>query len=88
MDPTATRALGAPVRLADYRPPAWLVDSVTLTIALDFNETSVHAILAVRRNPAVPSEPLRLDGAGLPPTACGSTVAASIRAPMPSTSAR
>jgi len=65
VDPKATRALGPPVRLADYRPPAWLVDSVTLTIALDFDETSVHAVLAVRRNPAGPPGPLVLDGAGL-----------------------
>ncbi|MBL8379772.1 MAG: aminopeptidase N [Burkholderiales bacterium] len=57
--------MGPPVRLADYRPPAWLVDSVTLTIALDFDETSVHAVLAVRRNPAGPPGPLVLDGAGL-----------------------
>jgi len=61
----ATRALGPPVRLADYRPPAWLVESVTLTLELDFHETSVHAVLAVRRNPAVAPEPLRLDGVGL-----------------------
>ncbi len=65
MDAKATRALGPPVRLADYRPPAWLVDSVTLTLELDFHETAVHAVLALRRNPASPPEPVRLDGAGL-----------------------
>ncbi len=55
----------AAVRLADYRPPAWLVDEVELHVDLDFAETRVRARLALRRNPANPSPRLRLDGEGL-----------------------
>ena len=54
-----------PVRLADYRPPAWLVDDVELEIDLDFVETRVRARLSLRRNPENPSPRLRLDGEGL-----------------------
>ena len=39
-----------PIRLADYRPPAFLVDEVHLTFDLKANETRVKATLAVRRN--------------------------------------
>ncbi|MDE2006302.1 MAG: aminopeptidase N [Rhodospirillales bacterium] len=53
-------------RLADYRPPAFLVDSVALGIALDPHATIVRSRLALRRNPAGPGGPLRLDGAGQP----------------------
>jgi len=42
---------GQTVRLADYRPPNWLMDEVRLTLDLDPNETHVTARLAVRRNP-------------------------------------
>jgi aminopeptidase N len=52
-----------PVRRQDYRPPAWLVDSVGLHFDLDPGATRVRAELAIRRNPAVVEVvPLRLDG--------------------------
>ncbi|HJU17662.1 MAG TPA: aminopeptidase N [Stellaceae bacterium] len=56
-----------PVRLADYRPPDFLVDTVDLAFALADADTRVTARLAVRRNPRAgdPGAPLRLDGAGL-----------------------
>ncbi len=54
------------VRREDYRPPAFLVDSVALTFELDPTATRVRSILALRRNPAAndPQAPLRLDGDG------------------------
>ena len=53
-------------RLADYRPPGFLVDTADLTFELDEAETRVASRLAVRRNPAAdPGEPLRLDGVAL-----------------------
>jgi len=52
------------VRLADYAPPAYLVDTVDLTFDLDEAATKVTARLALRRNPASTDRtaPLRLDG--------------------------
>ncbi len=38
-------------RLADYRPPAWLIDTVDLAFDLDEAATSVRSRLSVRRNP-------------------------------------
>lgn len=52
----------APVRLADYRPPAWRVDSVELILDLDIEATVVHARLHLQREC---DQPLRLDGEGL-----------------------
>lgn len=55
-----------PVRLLDYRPPAWLVDKVDLDIALDPSATKVRAALTLRPNPAADQPaPLVLDGDGL-----------------------
>ncbi len=51
------------VRLADYRPPDWLVETVDLDVLLDRNATRVRATLTLRPNfdgPAV--APLVLDG--------------------------
>ena len=48
-----------PVRLQDYRPPDWLIDTVNLDIALDRNATRVRAKLAVRPNPAAASPAAR-----------------------------
>jgi aminopeptidase N len=65
MNDAANATQGKPreVRLADYKPPAWLVDTVDLTFDLDEAGTRVTAHLAVRRNPnARGSDPLRLDG--------------------------
>jgi aminopeptidase N len=55
-----------PVRLADYRPPEWLVETVELDIALDPKTTRVRATLLLRPNGngAVPA-PLMLDGEAL-----------------------
>ncbi len=55
------------MRLADYRPPAFLVDTVDLTFELGEAETRVKSRLAVRRNPAAadPAAPLELDGDAL-----------------------
>ena len=48
----------------DYRPSAWLVDSVDLRFELDPADTRVTARLSLRRNPDVASvsEPLALHG--------------------------
>ncbi len=43
---------GQPIRLADYRPPDYLIDSVELDISLERHATRVVSILAVRPNPA------------------------------------
>jgi aminopeptidase N len=54
-------------RLADYRPPAFLVDTVDLIFDLDPAATRVRATIAFRRNPAHgdPAAPLVLDGEDL-----------------------
>ena len=49
------------VRLADYRPPAWLVDDVALTFRLEPRATRVTSRIAFRPNPDAPS-PFALDG--------------------------
>jgi aminopeptidase N len=56
-----------PVRLADYRPPDFLVDTVDLSFDLADADTRVKARLALRRNPQAGDgrAPLRLDGEGL-----------------------
>jgi len=53
-----------PVRLSEYRPPAYLIDEVWLDFALDPSATRVKARLTVRRN-GDHAEPLVLDGEGL-----------------------
>jgi aminopeptidase N len=55
------------IRLADYRPPEFLVDRVDLHFRLTPQRTRVRARLAMRRNPAAahPQAALRLDGEGL-----------------------
>jgi aminopeptidase N len=52
-----------PVRLKDYRPPDWLVDTVELDVSLDPTATRVRATLALRPNGGggAPA-PLVLDG--------------------------
>jgi aminopeptidase N len=56
-----------PVRLADYRPPEFLIDTVDLVFELGDTETRVKSRLALRRNPASTegAAPLRLDGDAL-----------------------
>jgi aminopeptidase N len=55
-----------PVRLEDYRPLDWLIDTVDLDVSLHPDATRVRSRLLVRPNPrsAAPA-PLRLDGDGL-----------------------
>ena len=50
-----------PIRLADYRPPAFLVEEAQLTFLLHPTATRVKAKLAVRRN-GDHAAPLRLNG--------------------------
>ncbi len=51
------------IRLEDYRPSDWLIDTVDLDIALDARKTRVRALLGLRPNPAGrPGAPLVLDG--------------------------
>ena len=47
------------VRRADYRPPAFLIDTVALDFDLDPTATTVRSRLAVRRNPAHGNTPPR-----------------------------
>src|SRR5215467_11585572 len=52
-----------PVRLADYRPPDWLVETVDLHVSLDPTHTIVRAQLKLKPNPeASAPAPLVLDG--------------------------
>jgi aminopeptidase N len=55
-----------PIRLSDYRPPAFLVDEVHLTFDLEPNTTTVRARLAIRRN-GEHAEPLMFNGERLKP---------------------
>ncbi|OFW99612.1 MAG: aminopeptidase N [Alphaproteobacteria bacterium RIFCSPHIGHO2_12_FULL_63_12] len=64
--PDAEAAPPKSIRLADYRPPAYLVDHVDLSFALDPERTIVKSRLAIRRAAGVEaSAPLILDGEGL-----------------------
>ena len=54
-----------PVRLKDYRPPDWLVETVAFDFLLHPTQTKVRATLALKPNPAAVSAPLVLDGDGL-----------------------
>jgi aminopeptidase N len=52
-----------PIRLADYRPPDWLVETVDLDVALDPTRTRVRARLRLKPNPqAAAPAPVVLDG--------------------------
>ena len=52
-----------PIRLADYRPPDYLIETVELDILLHPTATRVRATLALRPNPkGQPGAPLHLDG--------------------------
>ena len=57
----------APVRLDEYRPPAFLVDEVELDFTLEPRATRVRARLTLRRNTDDPSQPLFLNGERLKP---------------------
>src|SRR3569623_328802 len=47
---------------ADYRPPAYWIDSVELTFALDPAKTRLLNRMKMRRNSQVERQPLQLDG--------------------------
>src|SRR6201997_4080866 len=53
-----------PVRLADYQPPAFLIDTVDLVFELGGTDTRVKSRLRIRRNPQSSGlkAPLHLDG--------------------------
>ncbi len=52
-----------PVRLADYRPPDWLVETVALDVSLDPTRTRVRARLTLKPNPqAAAAAAVVLDG--------------------------
>src|SRR3990167_7950378 len=55
-----------PIKLSDYRPPAFLVDEVHLTFLLEPNTTRVKARLSVRRN-GEHAEPRAFNGGRLKP---------------------
>ncbi len=56
-----------PVRLADYQPPAYLIDTVDLVFELGTEDTRVKSRLCIRRNPGVAERgaALNLDGEAL-----------------------
>ncbi len=54
-----------PVRLADYRPPSWLVESVHLTFVLDPEATRIKSRIAFVPNSEAGDQTFRLDGEGL-----------------------
>ncbi len=54
-----------PVRLENYQPPHWLVDTVELDVALERTATRVRATLHLRPNPKASAAPLVLDGEDL-----------------------
>ncbi|HEX4552430.1 MAG TPA: aminopeptidase N, partial [Xanthobacteraceae bacterium] len=55
-----------PVRLSEYRPPDWLVETVHLDVKLHPTQTPVRATMNFKPNPAAGAPaPLVLDGDGL-----------------------
>ena len=51
-----------PVRLQDYRPPDWLIETVDLDVSLHPTATTVRAKLKIKPNSAGTPAPLVLDG--------------------------
>ena len=51
-----------PIRLQDYRPPDWLIETVDLDVSLDPTATTVRAKLKLKPNSAGTPAPLVLDG--------------------------
>jgi aminopeptidase N len=62
--PAPDQAVQTRKRLAEYRPPDWLVPDIRLRFELAADRTLVHAQFTVRRNGAH-TRPLVLDGDGL-----------------------
>jgi len=54
-----------PIRLQDYRPPDWLIETVHLDVSLHPTATIVHAKLKLKPNSAGTPAPLVLDGEDL-----------------------
>src|SRR5665213_451520 len=54
-----------PIRLKDYRPPDWLVETVDLDFSLHPTQTKVRATLRLRPNPETAAAPLVFDGDGV-----------------------
>ena len=54
--------IAQPIRLKDYRPPDWLVETVSLDVSLHPTATRVRATLHLRPSPKAASIPLILDG--------------------------
>ena len=57
--------IAQPIRLTDYRPPDWLVETVHLDVALHPTQSRVRATISFKPNPATPAAPLVLDGDGI-----------------------
>jgi len=57
--------LAQPIRLKDYRPPDWLVETVSLDFSLHPTATRVRATLVLKPSPKATSAPLILEGDGL-----------------------
>ncbi|HEY5216580.1 MAG TPA: aminopeptidase N, partial [Pseudolabrys sp.] len=57
--------IAQPIRLKDYRPPDWLVETVALDVSLHPTQSKVRATLALKPNPQTATAPLVLDGDGL-----------------------
>src|SRR6476620_2222308 len=55
-----------PIRLTDYRPPDWLIESVDLDVSLAPTATRAHAKLKIQTNSARAPASLALDGKPLP----------------------
>jgi aminopeptidase N len=53
------------IRLKDYRPPDWLVETVSLDVTLHPTAARIRATLALKPNPRSASAPLILNGDGL-----------------------
>jgi aminopeptidase N len=51
-----------PVRLKDYRPPDWLIETVALDVSLDATATTVRSKLTIKPNMDGTPAPLVLDG--------------------------
>ena len=65
-DAISTDTAPREIRLADYAPPPFLIDTVDLRFELDETATIVVARLSMRRNPAAAAgSPLHLDGEAL-----------------------
>lgn len=67
MNQNTSRNTPQTIRLCDYKPPAFLIDTVELDIEFLSGEAQVGARLSVRRNPlaGTPDAPLQLDGEDL-----------------------